>query len=616
MKIQTRRSILETWKAVVGYSLREGEWTWGGRDGRNSISDAEQLLTILYPATAIGTLGIDTVDETSDDVLDALRPLGNTLDIPRRLVDILTEYMQTYHDGESPVFAGGTYFGTESSDDIQPGQLRLHVVDAFSMSVSLCLATLGFIQFYRRGLTNARLVKRVDNLQEMTSQRLTAAMVGLLRSFTVNTFDQNEPQGQQLCKMINQRGIANEVLVAGLLDRLQEIRGGLRQELTVGMGQSLEELDNEKRLFECGWTWGVTRGAPTIDYIINIGEQTDGAAESRPYLYFTVSAMDGIQDLFSERTRVLGLLDEGQQRLARSLQLRWDLTRQFWATVATFGDGSQWPLEDMPWVTTDGRESDYYSLLLTSIVIDGARSERFGNIDTDRIGRILEELANRGRITRRATLNDPAVALHLPGMQYRLVGTEGIDDGPLLTWTVSSFTILVLKRLLRVAELLGDKAARLRLLDIADTMWEVHVERRRMNNSEARGLWDEPTQIFEGTDFAVNKEPSWYHTERVIEVLVAASNVTRTRPPASPDLVDRALELIAEAEYLFDQERLRGTNDAGKQMQEQFQVVDAKLRRARSLLAERPGTATMLAGEVLIALDALDAARQDTARMS
>ncbi len=60
-------------------------------------------------------------------------------------------------------------------------------------------------------------------------------------------------------------------------------------------------------------------------------------AEARPYLYFTVVALDGIQDLFSERTRILGLLDEEQQRLARALQLRLDLTRQFWAKIATFG---------------------------------------------------------------------------------------------------------------------------------------------------------------------------------------------------------------------------------------------------------------------------------------
>ena len=147
--------------------------------------------------------------------------------------------------------------------------------------------------------------------------------------------------------------------------------------MTIGLGQVADELENRGRLFECGWSWGVVDGAPEIPYASGIGEQPVGVAEARPYLYFTVVALEGIQDLFSERTRILGLLDEEQQRLARALQLRWDLTRQFWATIATFG-GGRWPLEDLPWMTTDGRESDYYSVLLASIVIqgEGARADR------------------------------------------------------------------------------------------------------------------------------------------------------------------------------------------------------------------------------------------------
>ena len=108
---------------------------------------------------------------------------------------------------------------------------------------------------------------------------------------------------------------------------LAEIRAGIRQELTLGLGQVADELDNPGRLFECGWSWGVVNGAPEVPYASDIGEQPAGVAEARPYLYFTVVALDGIQDLFSERTRILGLLDVEQQRLARALQLRWDLTQ-------------------------------------------------------------------------------------------------------------------------------------------------------------------------------------------------------------------------------------------------------------------------------------------------
>jgi len=415
-----------------------------------------------------------------------------------------------------------------------------------------------------------------------------------------------------MCAMINQTGVANEVLVSNLLQDLTQIRAGLRQELTIGSGQVAEELDNRGRLFECGWSWGVVDGAPEITYATNVGHQAVGVAEARPYLYFTVVALDGIQDLFSERTRILGLLDEVQQRLARALQLRFDLTRQFWSKVATFGAG-RWPIEDLPWITTDGRESDYYSVLLTSIVVEGIGTEKVTDVDVERIGRLLEELANRGRVTRRPMKDDPAIELHIPGMQLRLIGSEKVGEGPRLQWTVSSYTLLVLKRLLRVAELLEDTAARIRFLDLADLMW-THVERRRMNSTAARGLWDEPTQVFPNVPFPAYGVPSWYHTERVIEVLVAAANVTQAA--VTSELTEYAQQLLAEAEHLFDQERLRGTNDTGEQMRESFQVIGAKLRRARELLRDRPATASVLAGDVLRELDTLDAARQDTARMT
>jgi hypothetical protein len=620
MEIQTRRQILEIWRSTVDYSFQDGTWRWGGRNGRNSISDAEQLLTILYPATAVESLKVDSVDQTADDVQDYLRALGNALDIPRRLVGFISEYMRTYTADGTPDFSGGSYFGADDSEQegreataIKPEQLRLHVVDSYSMSITLCLATLGFLRVYRQGLRSSRMLKEIAELETLSSQRLTAAMVGLIRSFTVNTFDPSDPAGQTMCGMVNQTGIATEILVRNLLEELAEIRAGLRQELTIGLGQVAEELDNRGRMFECGWSWGIVDGSPEIEYVRNIGDQPVGVAEARPYLYFTVVALDGIQDLFSERTRILGLLDEQQQRLARALQLRWDLTRQFWAKVATFGNG-RWPLEDLPWTTTDGRESDYYSVLLTSIVVEGIGSERVTDVDVERIGRLLGELANRGRITRRPMRSDPAVGLHVPGMRLRLIGSQKVAEGPRLQWIVSSFSVLVLKRLLRVAELLDD-TARVRFLDLAEEIW-AHVERRRLDSSTARGLWDEPTQVFAGTSFAPYGSPSWYHTERVIEVLVAAANVTQSLPAATDELTNFSQQLLAEAEHLFDRERLRGTNDTGEQMRESFQVIGAKLRRARELVRDRPGTASILVGDVLRELDTVDAARQDTARMT
>lgn len=566
MEIQARRQILEIWRAAVSYCYHDGQWRWGGRGGRNSISDAEQLLTILYPATAIESLGLGRAD--------ALEYLGS-LGMPRRLVTVIGDYMRTYLLDGSPDFSGGSYFGVAEgeTESITAGQRKLQVVDSYSTSVRLCLSALSFLLVYRQGLRERRIRRDVEAIEELVSQRLTAAMIGLLRSFTVYTFDPADPGGQAVPWVTRQRGIPGETAVRDLLAELGEVRAGLRKAL--GTGRVAEELDDPGRLFECGWSWGIVDGAAEIPYAGDAGLQPDGAAEARPYLYFTVIAFDAIAELASERTRILGLLNAEQQRLADALNMRRDLTCRFWAKLATFGTGT-WLLEDLPWVTSDGRESDYYSLLLTA-----------DDADIERTGHLLEELARRSRITRRPVADDPAIALHVPGLELPLVGSEQEAGGPRLSWTVSSFALLVLKHLLRVAEMAGDTAPRIRLLDLADVMW-THID-----HYEA---------------------PSWYHTERVIEVLVAAVQLTQGQSADIAGLAERARQLVAEAEHLFDLEQLHGASDPEEHLREIWQAWDAKLRRARELLGDRPGTASVLAAGVLAELDRVAAEVPASAR--
>jgi len=92
----------------------------------------------------------------------------------------------------------------------------------------------------------------------------------------------------------------------------------------------------------------------------------------------------------------------------------------------------------------------------------------------------------------------------------------------------------------------------------------------------------------------------------------AAANVTQRPPTATDELTAIAKQLLAEAEYLFDRERLRGTNDTESRCGRASRWWGRKLRRARELLRDRPGTASVLAGDVLRDLDTIDAARQDT----
>src|SRR5439155_11833866 len=126
---------------------------------------------------------------------------------------------------------------------------------------------------------------------------------------------------------------------------MQSVRASLR-DAVVGIDQDQLNI-GENLLFECGWSWGVVRDAPTVDTTEPVGKQPEGVAVAEPYLHFTVIALDGIVDLFSDRTRVLGLLNPEQQRLAQALQLRWDISVNYWSQIARFGSG-RWPLEDIP----------------------------------------------------------------------------------------------------------------------------------------------------------------------------------------------------------------------------------------------------------------------------
>jgi hypothetical protein len=104
---------------------------------------------------------------------------------------------------------------------------------------------------------------------------------------------------------------------------------------------------------------------------------------------------------------------------------------------------------------------------------------------------------------------------------------------------------------------------------------------------------------------------SWYYTERIVECLVAAAQLVDSDPLRSDRLADYALDLVNEAEHLYDNELLNGSSEAGPAMRDKLQRVQASLVRARELLRVRPGTAAVLASEVLRDLDGLNVARRD-----
>jgi hypothetical protein len=612
MRVQPRQQLLEIWQAVVDHSFRDGRWQWGGRDGRNSISDAEQLLCILGPATSIRPFVLDSPDQVNDDVLDAMRSLGGRLDIPLTLLKAVEEYLATYTDPSgTPIFSAEHYFRSSDpdSDKLDPEQLAQPVVDSFAISLNLSLAVIGFARQFRSSLKRRSSRADIDRLEAMASKRLTAAMIGLLRSFTVDIFDVDSREGRALCRTVNQRGLSTRRIVPLIQESLQEIRASLR-DVTMGSGAGLaEDLDHPDRLFECGWSWGIVRDAPAVNTKEEVGEQAPGLAEPAPYIYFTTMALDAIEALVSSRTRQLGLLNEEQLRLAQGLQLRWDLTQSYWSTVAVTNiGGARWPLEDIPWQRITEKESEYFSLHVSSIVVQDLVRKRARDADLDRVGMVLEELANRSRITRRVFGGDEAYQVHAPGFPINLGGSEAIG-GPGLTWFLSDFAPLLLKRTISLAGLLGDPTLRGRMLALADQIW-THLDSRRLPGERRRGLWDQPSSVFENYD--VNYQaPSWYHTKRVVDCLVTAAQVIAEPPLRSTQLAELAGNLLSEADHLYDQELLQGSPNGGQAMRTELQELQARLKRARSIRDERPGTAAALASDVLLRLDRFAAARSD-----
>src|SRR6188768_1972174 len=113
MQIQPRQQLLDVWRSTVRLSYPDGRWHFGGRDGANSISDAEQLLCIMTPATEVPLFRLDDPDAANRDVLDALSVLGDDIQVPQRLISALREYLDRYTaPNGTPIFAGGSYFRT------------------------------------------------------------------------------------------------------------------------------------------------------------------------------------------------------------------------------------------------------------------------------------------------------------------------------------------------------------------------------------------------------------------------------------------------------------------------------------------------------------------------
>ncbi|WUH95232.1 SCO2524 family protein [Streptomyces sp. NBC_00433] len=606
MQINPRQQLLDIWQAISRHSFEGGEWDWGEWGGRSSVADAERLLCLMYPATEIPDFRLDDPDTTQRDVQTALKGAGGRVEIPAKLVRILAEFMRTYTaEDKRPSFAGGYYFeACDPDEELTEEQRQLGVVDSFSMSITLCLATLGFLKVYQGKTRRGEVRTLIEDLRAATETRLTAAMVSLLRSFTVNVFDPDEPQGRVLCGMLGEGRISERVVAARFQRRFEALRATIVESLVLGVDIA-DRLKDENLLFECGWAWSLVEDSPPVDTTDPIGPQPAGVARPTPYLHFTVVALDGIQDLFSDRTLTLGLLTPEQLRLAEALRLRWEITQQYWSGIARFAD-TAWPLEDIPWRTTGQRlESEYFSLSVASILVHDLVRRRATDDDLTRTVAVMERLAERGRIISRMTGEDRAVALHVPGLRLPLQGSS--DTGPPMQWTVADFSAQLLKRSIQLCALSRNMSSHDRLLMLAERILD-HVWKRRIRDGEGVGLWDNVQAVY--PDVPARQGPlSWNVTERVVECMVAGRRLYAQPPIRSAELAAHASSLLSEATHLLGNEHLEPTSSQDTSRALALRSVEVRLSRAREIADRQPGTAVALTMEVLRELDSLALAR-------
>nr|BFE71500.1 hypothetical protein GCM10020092_048010 [Actinoplanes digitatis] len=226
---------------------------------------------------------------------------------------------------------------------------------------------------------------------------------------------------------------------------------------------------------------------------------------------------------------------------------------------------------------------------------------------------MLDELANRSRITRRSTALETAHNVHHPGLRFPLEGSENVG-GPQLSWTVADISPLLLKRTLNLASLLSDGTSRSRLLDLSDDLWK-HLQQRLISDGIPNGIWDQPAGAFPQVEVKYS-EPSWYYTKRVVDCLVTAARVINEPPLRSELLANVAAELLNEAAHLYDRERLNGSTYSGQTLREELKQIGVELERARTVRRERPGVAVAVTEDVLRRLDRLSAARRADSGLS
>lgn len=97
------------------------------------------------------------------------------MDIAPFLINLLKDYFTTYSDRADgyPIFAGGSYFRTGNGETVSKEQTELPIVDSYSISVTLSLATLGFVTAYAPETQREQVRADLKVLETLAQARLS-----------------------------------------------------------------------------------------------------------------------------------------------------------------------------------------------------------------------------------------------------------------------------------------------------------------------------------------------------------------------------------------------------------------------------------------------------------
>lgn len=595
--------ILAVWNTFAEAVAADKLWGDQGND-RNVIVDAEAILTFLLPEMAVNRLSFHSDDGLIVVASDmaagvSLAKISDdkyTTDLPgesrRALLDQLLDFFDT-NGGNEPVFAAGTYLdvvdgdiasveaeaeASEAARSDGDGRKELRrdveVVDAYTYSVTVSLSTLQLIErWFPKTQESETSYEEIDRLREMASARLTDAMEGLIDSFSVAA-GQSESSWESKTKRIWPKSNAD----------LAEVRRRLKK---------LKRDMPRSGAFEIGWSWGPVAKK---DRIMRSDREYPYVAINAPYLYFTVGALDGIKDVFSDEVQTATILDQKQQSLAQQLRVLYDLTTTYWAALALDESGGRWAIEDVPWTTADGNASEYWTLYLLRVALSRLSGTEH---DSSRLVDLAQELAQRGRITRKPVppKSDPALKLHWPGETLVLDSATPLPDGQELRWVVYDYSPQLLKLTGQLLERISSARDRAELADLVGQIW-AHLRDRRETRGLGTDAWDTFESVYtdwydenikESHDSRSRPESaisSWYVTERVVEALVAVASGDLARPLVPAAMREFLFELVSELDYRMAQSDSKSGADHGEIQKQRIQIHEAR----RSLLERDPSS--------------------------